>query len=121
MKDEPFTKFKGFLMGLIGNGNTNLSRFAHASSSNEDAQKYFTERDHLLKVLNHFEFIAAGIRERTFDACLYWRMQCSVVVKIGESLESFIVEIRKTKSQPTLFQEFEWMAKEFRKKPLKKS
>lgn len=75
----------------------------------------------ILKVLNNHEFIALGIRQKTFDEEIYKKMQYSNVMKVWASSAGIISEIRNTHNIHTLFQEFEWLAKRWSKAPLKKS
>lgn len=70
-------------------------------------------------ILNDYEFVASSMRDKAFNICLYKRMRYSVVVSDWEALKAFVHEKRQEVSRPTLFQEFEWMAKKFKKKPLK--
>lgn len=74
----------------------------------------------VLKLLNHYEFIAAGICEGAFDETLYKRMQFTIIVRNWRALCGFIEEMRNKKNTPTLFQEFQQLAKRWEKKPLRK-
>ncbi|MEL0614011.1 MAG: DUF4760 domain-containing protein [Marinomonas sp.] len=78
------------------------------------------ERTAILFVLNNYEFVATGIREEAFDFNLFKRMRCGTVLRDWEEFEPFIYELRKTNKHPTMYQEFEWLAKKIEKKPLKK-
>ena len=71
-------------------------------------------------ILNNYEFIASGIRERAFDEAIYKRMHYSMVMKHWDDFEPYVMELRKSRHQPTLFQEFEWLGKRWKVKPLKK-
>jgi len=73
----------------------------------------------ILDVLNHYEFICVAIRERAICEKTYKRMLCTQVLKDWECSQGFVTEIRKTKDHPTLFQEFERIAKRWKKRPLK--
>jgi hypothetical protein len=72
----------------------------------------------ILAVLNNYEFIASGIFRNAFDYDLYQTMQHGIVVDRWDCLESFVKEARKSRSHPTLFQEFEKLASAFKRKPL---
>ena len=76
---------------------------------NRDAQEY---RNCML-VLNHYEFIAAALREGALDEDLFKRMQWTVVTRDWHSLCPFIFELRRRDDHPTLFQEFQWLAKKW--------
>lgn len=41
------------------------------------------------------------------------------MVRDWDALETYVAEIRKTRKHPTLFQEFELLAKRWKKNPLK--
>lgn len=73
----------------------------------------------IFAVLNNYEFIATGIKEKTFDLALYKRMKFGMVMRDWEEFRPFIYDVRNTRSHPTLYQEFEWLAKQFKNKPLK--
>lgn len=78
------------------------------------------ERKHILMVLNNQEFIAVGVRLRAFDERTYKQMQCTNVLRLWEASEGFIVEIRKERKKDTLFQDFERLAKRWKKNPIKR-
>lgn len=75
----------------------------------------------ILGVLNNYEFIAAGIREGAFCEKTYKRMVYGILVQDYEALKGFIQEVRRSREHKTLFQEFEWLGKKWKKKPLKKN
>ena len=74
----------------------------------------------ILRVLNQYEFIAAGIKESALDEEIFKRVQYSVCVKDWELLSGFVMEFRRQSARNTLFQEFEHLAKRWKKKPLEK-
>lgn len=75
----------------------------------------------ILEVLNHYEFIAAGIAEKAFHEPIYKRMQYGVLVRDWNQTKAFIFELRKVRSHHTLFQEFQCLGEKWVEKPLKKS
>lgn len=90
----------------------------------ENFAKYLQDKDsddfkNLLRVLNNYEFIAAGIREDALDEEIFKRVQWSVCIKDWNALCGFVMEFRRSQQRPTLFQEFELLAKKWIKKPLK--
>ena len=91
----------------------NLSKFA--------TKDYVTSKEAMaiLTVLNFREFVAAGIREKAFDGAMYKRVQFSSLTRDWENLKGFILELRKTRNRPSLFQEFQLLAERWLKKPLK--
>jgi len=91
----------------------NLAKWA----SKEQASS--PEAKAILLILNDYEFVAAAMRDKAFNLCLYKRMRYSVVVNDWDALRAFVHEKRQEVRRKTLFQEFEWMANKFKKKPLK--
>ena len=81
-----------------------LTKFAFEEHAGSD------ERRSILNVLNFQEFVAAGIREKAFDEPMYKRIQFSVVTRDWNVCKGFIMELRKSRNRPTLFQEFQWLA-----------
>jgi|ERR1039458_209412 hypothetical protein len=73
----------------------------------------------ILLLLNNYEFISAGIRESALDEEIYKRVQYSVLVKDWDALGGFVMEFRRIEERPTLFQEFEYLAKRWKKDKLK--
>jgi hypothetical protein len=84
--------------------------------ANRTSQQYID----CITVLNHYEFVAAGIREKALDSGLYKRMQYTMVVKDWEALCPFVMELRRAQAHTTLFQELELLAKAWEKKPLQR-
>jgi hypothetical protein len=77
------------------------------------------ENDAILTVLNAHEFVAVGVREGSFDEKTYKRLRWSSLVRDWDALETYVAELRKSRGRPTLFQEFELLAKRWKKIPLK--
>ena len=84
-----------------------------------DDKKDSKEREAILKVLNNHEFIAGAIKEGAFNYKLYQRMQHSKTVRDWKAFKPFVYHIRENTGRKTLFQDFEWLAKEFDCAPLK--
>ncbi len=87
--------------------------------------KYLEDRNsedfkNIVRVLNNYEFIAAGIQEGAFDQELFKRMQYSVVLKNWDALHGFVTEFRRQNDIQTLFQEFQRLAQRWESSPLKK-
>lgn len=78
------------------------------------------ERKSILLVLNNQELIAVGLRLKIFDEEIYKQMQCSTVLRLWKASQGFIVDLRTEVAQPTLFQDFEQLAKRWEKDPIKK-
>ena len=86
--------------------------------------KYLEDRNsedfkQIIRVLNNYEFIAVGIHKKAFDEELFKRMQYSVLIKDWDALCPLVMELRRQNERSTLFQEFEILAKQWKKNPLK--
>ena len=77
------------------------------------------ENEAILTVLNAREFVAVGIREGAFDEETVKRLQYSVFIRDWNALQTYIMEFRKSRGYPTLFQDFEWLAKKWIADPIK--
>jgi hypothetical protein len=93
--------------------NAQFSKYALKENSGVE------ENNWILEVLNAHEFVAAGIRQGAFDEQTYKRMQWSVLVRDWAALETYVMELRNSRGRPTLYQEFQWLAKKWNKKSLK--
>ena len=78
-----------------------------------------------MRVLNTHEFVCCGIRGKAYDEDLYKRMQCSITIREWEALNGFIGDFRSAMKQytqdgsgKTYYQDFEYIAKKWQKKPL---
>ena len=92
----------------------NGGRLSHHVDKDSD------ERKDILKVLNTHEFIAVGVRMKAFDERVYKEMQCTNVLRLWSAARGFVQEIRAADGKETIFQDFERMAKCWKKSPVKK-
>lgn len=90
-----------------------ITRFA------DDEHKDSEERKSILIILNNYEFISTGMREGVFHFGVYKRMRYGEIKRDWECFEPFILDLRSKTKRATLFQEFEWLAKKLKKKPLR--
>ena len=118
-RDNELVEAKRHLLSLFDKGQKNFAGFLNQ----EDSPEYKT----IMKVLNMHEFVAAGIREKAYDEKLYKRMQCSVTIRDWDALNGFVTELRTQirakiddkNDGKTFYQDFEWIALKWKKKPLK--
>lgn len=89
-----------------------------ATYLSEDAEDKIT-RQCIFKVLNQREFVSAGVMDGALHKGMYKNFSYSMFLRDWSNLKGFIYELRKTRNAPTAFQEFETLAKEWEKKPLK--
>ena len=70
-------------------------------------------------ILNTHEFVAAGIRKGAYSETLYKHMRFSATMRDWKACEGFIAEFRRQHKVDTIWQEFECLAKRWKKHPLK--
>lgn len=87
----------------------------------KENEKDTQRRPHILNILNNYEFIALGVRTGAFHEKTYKRAFYGVLTRDWDSCEAFITALRRQQGSETLFQEFEALAKKWKKKPLKKN
>lgn len=75
-------------------------------------------RQAILLVLNNQEFIAVGIRLKAFDENVYKQLQYSSVISLWKATSSFIYAAREINSKPTIFQDFENLARRWEENPI---
>lgn len=81
--------------------------------------EYHIGRQHILRLLNHREFVSASLLNGTLHERMYKDFYYSTMIRNWEHLRGFVFELRKAKNRQTLFQEFEILAKRWQKRPLK--
>ncbi|QPL46483.1 DUF4760 domain-containing protein [Halomonas sp. A40-4] len=100
------------LRQLHGCENTNLLTLGRENKAdNEDAQD-------LRYLLNHFERLSVGIQEKIYNEKMIKKSQYSTIVRTYDRSNKFIEGVRE--NAETAYQEFEWLSKKWKKKPLKK-
>ena len=78
-----------------------------------------TEVESLKIILNRYEFYATGINKGILDGDLLKTLYYSNFVVFWKHAKPCIMELRKEKNCPTLFQEFEKVMSNWKKHPLK--
>lgn len=103
----------------------NRDKFTSLIKDEDNLAKYASKAESkssnalvISRVLSYHEYIATGISEEAFDENVYKRMAYSTCVRDWERLKGFIHELRVTENMPTLFQEFESLAKKWKDNPL---
>lgn len=87
--------------------------------------RYFQEQDSpeyraIRLTLNTYEFVASGIRASALDEVMYKRLRYSTVMKDWAALKGTVYEFRRARESETLFQDFEWLAVRWSRRPLKR-
>lgn len=80
------------------------------------------EKDERLKIqycLNFYERLSVSIKNGSYDEVMIKQVFYSSIVQNYEISEPFIKALREQKRRNTYYQEFEWLAKRWKKKPLK--
>ncbi|KGQ46802.1 DUF4760 domain-containing protein [Gallibacterium anatis] len=100
----------------------NLARDAN----NSFVDIYFKEKEkqsdtykQITMLLNRYEFIAQSIHNKAFEEKIYKQMQYTNITRMWDRLCPLIYEIRQRQNASTFYQEFEWLATRWKKKPLK--
>ncbi|SUV40760.1 DUF4760 domain-containing protein [Avibacterium paragallinarum] len=100
----------------------NLARDAN----NSFVDIYFKEKEkqsdtykQITMLLNRYEFIAQSIHNKAFEEKIYKQMQYTNITRMWDRLCPLIYEIRQRQNSSTFYQEFEWLATRWKKKPLK--
>lgn len=93
---------------------------------NSFVQIYFKEKEEqtdtykkITMLLNRYGFIAQSIRNKAFEEKIYKQMQYTNITRMWERVCPLIYEIRQQQNSQTFYQEFEWLAKRWMRKPLR--
>ena len=113
--DETLKQNKSVLSKLYHENKDCLAQYAAGKHKDSDEAKA------ILGVLNNYEFISSGIHENAFCERTYKRMVYGIVMQDFDALKGFIQEVRRSRKHNTLFQEFEWLGRKWKKRPLKKN
>jgi len=68
-------------------------------------------------VLNHYEFLSAGLRNGDFDERLVHDSQRGTILRIFQFSEGHIYGLRKSRDQLSLYENLEWLRIRWTKKP----
>ncbi|WP_315807316.1 MULTISPECIES: DUF4760 domain-containing protein [unclassified Bradyrhizobium] len=77
----------------------------------DPAQAGSAETFTIRTILNRYELIAIGIKERTLDKRVYREYARTTVVKDWTAVKPFVVQMRQTTQTPTYYCEFEKLAR----------
>jgi hypothetical protein len=84
-----------------------LSAWAASDKVNEP------EVETIRAILNRYELVAIGIKKSTLDPGIYRRWCRTTLVEDWRAIKPFVVQIRTKNSVPTLYCEFESLAKKW--------
>lgn len=68
-------------------------------------------------VLNHYEFIAAALRNGDFDERLIRDTERATVVALFETCEDYIYALRDRRERQSVYEHLEWLYIRWKKKP----
>jgi hypothetical protein len=74
-------------------------------------------RDALRDVLNHYEFVAAGLRNGDFDEKLLKDSERSTFVRLFARCEEYIWQLRNGRERMTIYEHLEWLHQRWEKAP----
>ncbi len=114
--DEELQKGLRALAKMHDDGNTNMRAFASRSRVDEDIPKM------IRYVLNHYEYVAVGVQSRIYDESMLRSASFNTVINLYKHSKPFIEAVRENNQRPTIYQEFQWLAKRWEEKglPVKK-
>ncbi len=71
-------------------------------------------------VLNHYEYVSVGIQSGIYDEGMLKSSSYNTIINLYKRAKPFIEGIREEHGRNTIYQEFQWLAKRWEGKPLKK-
>lgn len=77
-------------------------------------------RYHFRLVLNHYEFVAAGIRNGDMDEQLVRDSERSTVLMLFKACKKYIWTLRDERSRMTMYEHMEWLHVRWEEKPPKR-
>lgn len=86
------------------------------TSDSEDTKQ---DKSYILTVLNQREFVCAGLLGGALHEKMYKDFQYSMLLRDWDNLSGFVSELRRMRNAPTAFQEFETIARKWKRHPLK--
>jgi hypothetical protein len=110
--DVELTKAKETLQ-VLHQAEDDIANFAN------DEHKGSKESKAILKILSSYEFICAAIHSGAFHEGMYKKIYHTRAITDYNGLKGFIIKLRTSRKQQTLFQEFEKLGIRWTKNPLK--
>lgn len=88
---------------------------------NKVTEEEMVERRKFQYILNFYERVAVSIREGIYNEQMIKRTSYTTVIETYDIAEPLIKAIREHIKSETTYQEFEWLVKRWKAKPLKKN
>jgi len=99
--------------------NIEISVFAYGKRpDNHEVDGFVRDRDAIRKVLNFQEHMAVGIKNNIYDEKVLKEQRYTSTVELWKMVESFVRKRREITKSDTLYQEFEKLAKDWKKNKL---
>ena len=113
IRDREIAEMRKIIVALHDKEQHNFARYL----DNRESPEYQA----IMKTLNNYEFLAIGIRTGAFDEKILKEMYYSILIRDWDALNPFVNELRNQVKVSTIFQEFEWLGKRWKKKALAKN
>lgn len=112
-RDEKLMAARHLIVRMHENKEDNLARYLN----DKESEQYKA----IMLSLNSYEFVACGIKTGAFSDKVYKRLRYSTLIRDWKAFEGFVIEFRKKHEHEgdTFFQDFEWLYKKWKRKPLK--
>jgi hypothetical protein len=68
-------------------------------------------------VLNHYEFVASGLRNGDFDELLVRDSERGTILALFEAAEAFIYKVRINRDRQSAYEHLEWIYARWKRKP----
>jgi len=99
--------------------NIEIAVFAYGKKpDNHENDGFVRDRDAIRKVLNFHEHMAVGIKNNIYDEKVLKEQRYTSTVELWKMIESFVLKRREITKSDTLYQEFEVLAKKWKKNKL---
>lgn len=96
-------------------------RFESADKNLQSLVKDYESEDAraLRYLLNHFETVSVGIQSGIYNEAMLKRCWCNILITAYDQTHSYVTALRGRDQAPTAYQEFEWLAKRWKKRRIK--
>ncbi|MCL2897015.1 DUF4760 domain-containing protein [Brenneria tiliae] len=101
--------------------NKSFRAYVFPSDDKQITEEDMDERRKFQYILNFYERVAVSIREGIYDEKMIKRTSFSTVIETYDIAEPLIKAIREKINSETTYQEFEWLVKRWKAKPLEKN
>lgn len=100
---------------LNNNPDIEISKYAYDLTNDTHMQDDATAINY---VLNYYEYVAVGVKERIYDEAILKKSSYTTLVHMYEFCEPYIKNIRRQNQRPTVWCEFEALAKKWQNSPI---